>query len=65
MDCAASEFYDKETNKYEIIKGKYFSSDELILFYENLLKDHPAICSIEDGFDEHDYEGWKEFTKKN
>jgi len=63
MDCAASEFYNKETKKYEIIKGKYLSSDELVSFYENLLKDHPAICSIEDGFDEQDYDGWKGITK--
>jgi len=64
MDCAASEFYNKETKKYEVIKGKYFSSGEMITFYEDLIKNHPAICSIEDGLDEQDYDGWKELTKR-
>jgi enolase len=64
LDCAASEFYDGESKKYEITEGNLVTSDELIQFYEKLIQDHPALCSIEDGFDEQDYEGWKAFTKK-
>jgi len=64
LDCASSEFYDSETKKYEITEGNFITSEELLLFYEKLINDHPALCSIEDGFDEKDYEGWKSFTKK-
>jgi len=64
LDCASSEFYDSETKKYEITEGNFITSEELLLFYEKLINDHPALCSIEDGFDEKDYEGWKTFTKK-
>ena len=63
LDCAASEFYDKTINKYEIEQGKYLTSKELCNYYIELLKKHPALKSIEDGFDEKDYEGWKLFTE--
>lgn len=64
LDCASSEFYDSEKKKYEITEGNWVTSDELVSFYEKLITDHPALCSIEDGFDEKDYDGWKAFTKK-
>jgi len=38
MDCAASEFYDSESKKYEVIKGKFYSSEEMVNFYEELIK---------------------------
>jgi enolase len=60
LDPAASEFY--EDGKYHI-DGKSLSSDELITFYESLLKDYPII-SIEDGLAQNDWEGWKRFTER-
>lgn len=63
LDCAASEFYDKTENKYEIEPGKHITSEELCQYYLDLLENHPALKSIEDGFDEKDYKGWKMFTK--
>eukprot|EP00818_Percolomonas_sp_WS_P002175 CAMPEP_0117435262 /NCGR_PEP_ID=MMETSP0759-20121206/387_1 /TAXON_ID=63605 /ORGANISM="Percolomonas cosmopolitus, Strain WS" /LENGTH=478 /DNA_ID=CAMNT_0005226797 /DNA_START=199 /DNA_END=1634 /DNA_ORIENTATION=- len=64
LDCAASEFYDKDTQKYEAIEKKKFSSDEMVEFYEKMVKDHPAMVSIEDPLDEKDYEGWAKMTAR-
>ena len=63
LDCAASEFYDETLNKYEIEPEKFITSEELCKYYIDLLEKHPALRSIEDGFDEKDYDGWKMFTK--
>ena len=64
LDCAASEIYDKETERYEIECGKFLSSEELCQYYQDLIIRHPALKSIEDAFDEKDYNGWKLFTRK-
>jgi enolase len=60
LDCAASEFY--KDGKYEM-QGKTYSSDEMITYYENLMKSAP-IYSIEDGFDESDQQGFINFQAK-
>ncbi|MDU5697083.1 MAG: phosphopyruvate hydratase [Haemophilus parainfluenzae] len=72
MDCASSEFYNKETGKYEMNKetGKYemkgegrsFTSQEFTHYLEELTKQYP-IVSIEDGQDESDWEGFAYQTK--
>jgi len=64
LDCAASEFYNEETKLYEIEKGKFVNSNELIDYYGKLIEDHPALKSIEDGFHEADYDAWKSFTSR-
>ena len=64
LDCAASEFYNEETKLYEIEKGKFVTSNELIDYYSKLIEDHPALKSIEDGFHEKDYNAWHLFTCK-
>lgn len=61
LDCAASEFYNKETKKYTM-NGKDYTSDEMIAYYEGIVKTLP-IYSIEDGLDESDHEGWVNLTK--
>jgi len=63
LDCAASEFYDHKTSKYEVEKGKHLSTDQLVQYYLQLKKDHPALISIEDGLDEKDYDGWVKMTE--
>jgi len=63
LDCASSEFYDADAQKYEIEKGMHLSSDDLIKYYLKLKKEHPALISIEDGLDEKDYDGWIKLTK--
>jgi enolase len=63
MDCAASEFYDKETGNYELTgEGKTFTAEEFNYFLEDLVKDYP-IVSIEDGLDESDWVGFKHQTE--
>ena len=52
--------YNKETNKYKI-DNKELTSDELIKYYEKLINSYP-ILSIEDPFDEDDFESLKKFT---
>lgn len=63
LDCAASEFYDKETGKYELKgEGRSFTAEEFAHYLAQLTKDYP-IVSIEDGLDESDWEGWAYLTK--
>ena len=63
MDCAASEFYNKETGNYELTgEGKTFTAEEFNYFLEGLVKDYP-IVSIEDGLDESDWVGFKHQTE--
>ena len=58
MDCASSEFYNKETGNYELKgEGKTFTSQEFTHYLEGLTKEYP-IVSIEDGQDESDWEGF-------
>ena len=69
MDVASSEFCVE--GKYDLMKkirkdgddSPMLSKQELCEFYKGLCKDFP-IKSIEDGFDEDDWEGWTAFTKK-
>lgn len=61
LDIAASELYDESTNKYKL-DGREFTSDELIRYYEKLINTYP-ILSIEDPFDEDDFESLAKFTK--
>lgn len=62
LDPAASELYDEETKKYNLRKeGKILSSDDMVKFWTNWIDQFP-IVSIEDGFAQDDWEGWKNFT---
>ena len=63
MDCASSEFYNKETGNYELKgEGKTFTSQEFTHYLEELTKQYP-IKSIEDGQDESDWDGFAYQTK--
>ncbi|MFV0288927.1 MAG: phosphopyruvate hydratase [Mycoplasmatales bacterium] len=64
MDAAASEFYDKDTKKYNLKgEGRELTSDELIALYEEWVEKYPII-TIEDGLDENDWDGFKILTEK-
>ncbi|MGE3535735.1 MAG: phosphopyruvate hydratase [Parachlamydiales bacterium] len=70
LDCAASEFYDPQTQAYFEKKkkeiGKPFASrsaSELIDYLEKLSSEYP-IDSIEDALDQNDWKGWKELTSR-
>ena len=62
LDCAASEFYNADTGYYEVETNLYLNGEELIEYYGELMRRHPGLKSIEDGFHESDYESWKKFT---
>ena len=65
MDVASSEFYEGN-GQYNLVKsgeGKK-STEEMIQFLEKLVKDYPAIVTIEDGLAESDWEGWAELTRR-
>ena len=69
LDCAASELYDKETQKYIDKKRKRAGEEygqrsytEQIALLRSLCEKYP-IDSIEDGLDEEDWDGWKALTE--
>lgn len=64
MDCASSEFYNKEDGKYHLDgEGTVKTEDEMIDWLEELVNKYPII-SIEDGLDENDWEGWAKLTER-
>lgn len=62
LDAAASEFFanDKYILKSE---NKNLTTSQLIAYYKSLVNDYP-IVSIEDGLDEHDWDGWQALTEE-
>lgn len=62
FDAAASSFYDEKEKRYAI-DGKKLSSGELLDYYSDLVKKYP-IVSIEDPFEEEDFAGFAQITKK-
>ncbi|OPY75471.1 MAG: Enolase [Syntrophorhabdus sp. PtaU1.Bin050] len=60
LDVAASELF--ADGKYKI-DGNTWTNDQLIDFYDKIINDYPII-SIEDGFAQNDWEGWKKFTDR-
>jgi len=62
LDCAASEFQEK--GKYVLEgDGKTLDRAQLVDLYASWVKDFP-IVSIEDGFAEDDWDGWKLLTDR-
>ncbi len=70
IDAAASELYDEETGKY-VFPGESKmsgvqvsrSAQEMVDYFRRLVESFP-ICSIEDGLQEEDWDGWKLLTKE-
>jgi len=64
LDCAASEFFEKSSGKYELEgEGKAFDGKGLVDFYAGLAAKYP-IVSIEDGCAEDDWSTWKLLTDR-
>ncbi|MEI6728062.1 MAG: phosphopyruvate hydratase [bacterium] len=61
MDCAASEFYNKEKNVYNL-EGNEIGQAGIVDFYKDL-KEKYNIISIEDGLAEDDLLGWEILTE--
>ncbi len=60
IDCAASEFYEEAFYYFE---GKKLSYKELSDIYSNFAVNFPII-SIEDPFEQDDWQAWEYFTQK-
>lgn len=64
LDAAASEWKTDEKGVYLLPKcRKRFTTDELIHHWSSLCGRYP-VCSIEDGLDEEDWEGWQSLTRE-
>jgi len=63
MDAAASEFYDAKEKVYHFKKstGDKLTSSQMVSYWADWCKKYPII-SIEDGFGEDDWDGWKQVT---
>jgi enolase len=66
MDTAASEFhkegkYDLDFKNPQSDPTKWLTAPQLKELYEGFIKDYP-IVSIEDGFDQDDWDGWASLT---
>lgn len=60
LDVASSEFY--KNGAYHLAgEGKTLSVEKMVEFYQHLVDTYP-IYSIEDPFDEDDWDGWKKIT---
>jgi enolase 1/2/3 len=62
LDVAASEFFDREKKTYTIDK-KTLTSSQMVDFLAEWAASYP-ICSIEDGCDQNDWDGWKQLTDR-
>jgi enolase len=68
MDIAASEFfkngkYDLDFKNPESKEADWITSDQLIEMYKGFIKDYPVV-SIEDPFDQDDWEGYTKLTSE-
>ena len=63
LDPAASEFFDKQKNKYVFKKSDKSerTSEQMVEFWAGWVRQYP-IRSIEDGMAEDDWAGWKMMT---
>ncbi len=62
IDAASSSFYSDEDSTYQI-DGKKLNSGELEDYYEKLVKTYP-IRTLEDPFDEDDFDSFAQITRK-
>src|SRR5271167_2146324 len=65
LDPAASEFYDSAKKKYVFKKSDQsaHSSEQMVKFWADWVRQYP-IVSLEDGFSEEDWDGWKMVTEE-
>ena len=62
LDVAASEFWNHD--HYELkTDGSWKTAADMVDWYAWMIENYPVV-SIEDGLDEHDWEGWKMMTER-
>jgi enolase len=62
LDVASSEFYDNGRYVFKKSDGRERGQEEMVRLFEDWVRQFPII-SIEDGFAEDDWEGWKMMTE--
>jgi enolase len=62
LDVASSEFYEDGVYRFKKSDGRARSRDDMVRLYEDWVRQYP-ILSIEDGFAEDDWEGWRTLTE--
>ncbi len=70
IDAASSELYDEKKGLYYFPGESQMTgtevrrtSEEMVEYYQKLIGKFP-ICSIEDGLQEEDWDGWRQMTKE-
>jgi enolase len=69
MDCAASEFYEEDSKKYNLLfknkdKKELHSGDDMVELYTEWCTKY-NVATIEDPFDQNDFDSYAKFTAKN
>jgi len=62
LDPAASEFYQDGKYVFKKSDKSQRSSEQMVEYWSNWVREYPAILSIEDGMSEEDWPGWKLMT---
>jgi enolase len=62
LDPAASEFYQDGKYVFKKSDKSQRTSEQMVEFWANWVRQYPAILSIEDGMAEDDWAGWKLMT---
>ena len=62
LDPAASEFFKGGKYVFKKSDKSERTSDQMVEYWANWVRQYPAICSIEDGMSEEDWDGWKHLT---
>ena len=63
LDPASSEFYQDGKYVFKKSDKSQRSSEQMVEFWANWVRQYPAILSIEDGMSENDWAGWKLLTE--
>jgi enolase len=63
LDPAASEFYQNGKYVFKKSDKSVRTSEQMVEFWANWVRQYPAIISIEDGMAEDDWAGWKLMTE--
>jgi enolase len=64
LDPAASEFYQDGKYVFKKSDKSERTSEQMVEFWANWVRQYPAILSIEDGMSEEDWPGWKLLTDR-
>lgn len=62
LDAASSEFFDNGGYVFKKSDGQKRTPDQMVRLYEDWVRQYP-IVSIEDGFAEDDWQGWRMMTQ--